>query len=49
MGFAHLPFNSMPGALSEMGRALDELGFVGVLITSNIGGRYLDSAEFYPF
>ena len=48
-GFAHLPFNDMKLALEEMRRALDELGFVGVLVTSNIGGRYLDSAEFYPF
>ena len=48
-GFAHLPFNNMKLALEEMGRALDELGFVGVLVTSNIGGRYLDSAEYYPF
>ena len=48
-GFAHLPFNDMTLALEEMRRALDELGFVGVLVTSNIGGRYLDSAEFYPF
>jgi 6-methylsalicylate decarboxylase len=48
-GFAHLPFNNMTLALQEMRRALDELGFVGVLVTSNIGGRYLDSAEYYPF
>jgi predicted TIM-barrel fold metal-dependent hydrolase len=48
-GFAHLPFNNMTLALEEMRRALDELGFVGVVVTSNIGGRYLDSAEFYPF
>ena len=48
-GFAHLPFNDMKLALEEMRRALDELGFVGVLVTSNIGGRYLDSAEYYPF
>jgi 6-methylsalicylate decarboxylase len=48
-GFAHLPFNDMKLALEEMRRALDKLGFVGVLVTSNIGGRYLDSAEFYPF
>jgi hypothetical protein len=48
-GFAHLPFNNMTLALQEMRRTLDELGFVGVLVTSNIGGRYLDSAEYYPF
>jgi predicted TIM-barrel fold metal-dependent hydrolase len=37
-GFAHLPFNDMKLALEEMRRALGELGFVGVLVTSNIGG-----------
>lgn len=47
--FAHVPFNDGGAALSEMSRALDELGCVGVLVTSNIGGRYLDAPEFEPF
>jgi predicted TIM-barrel fold metal-dependent hydrolase len=47
--FAHIPFNSTDTALKEMARALDELGFVGILVTSNIGGRYLDAPDFYPF
>jgi predicted TIM-barrel fold metal-dependent hydrolase len=47
--FAHLPFNDIDAALHELQRALDELGCVGVLITSNVGGRYLDGPEFYPF
>lgn len=47
--FAHLPFNDINAALREMSRCLDELGFVGVFITSNIGGHYLDSPEFDPF
>jgi len=46
---AHLPFNSIDAALSEMARALEQLGCVGVLVTSNIAGRYLDSTEFEPF
>jgi aminocarboxymuconate-semialdehyde decarboxylase len=46
---AHLPFNDSGAALSEMARALDQLGCVGVLVTSNIAGRYLDAAEFEPF
>jgi predicted TIM-barrel fold metal-dependent hydrolase len=46
---AHVPFNNMDTALTEMARALDELGCVGVLVTSNIAGRYLDTAEFEPF
>jgi aminocarboxymuconate-semialdehyde decarboxylase len=47
--FAHLPFNQIDLALAEMARALDQLGCAGVLITSNIGGRYLDDPEFLPF
>ncbi len=46
---AHLPFNEGDAALSEMARALDQLGCVGVLVTSNIAGRYLDAPEFVPF
>jgi len=46
---AHLPFNDSDATLSEMGRALDQLGCVGVLVTSNIAGRYLDAPEFEPF
>jgi predicted TIM-barrel fold metal-dependent hydrolase len=46
---AHLPFNDSGAALSEMTRALDQLGCVGVLVTSNIAGRYLDAPEFEPF
>ncbi|HKV55164.1 MAG TPA: amidohydrolase family protein [Candidatus Binataceae bacterium] len=46
---AHLPFNSLDAAMNEMARALDQLGCVGVLVTSNIAGRYLDTPEFLPF
>jgi predicted TIM-barrel fold metal-dependent hydrolase len=46
---AHLPFNDIGAAMTEMARALDRLGFVGVLITSNIAGRYVDEPEFEPF
>jgi predicted TIM-barrel fold metal-dependent hydrolase len=46
---AHLPFNDSAAALSEMARALDQLGCVGVLVTSNIAGRYLDEPGFQPF
>ena len=46
---AHLPFNDCGAALIEMARALDQLGCVGVLVTSNIAGRYLDSPDFEPF
>jgi predicted TIM-barrel fold metal-dependent hydrolase len=46
---AHMPFNDSDAALGEMGRALDQLGCAGVLVTSNIAGRYLDAPEFEPF
>ena len=47
--FAHVPFNNRDAALREMDRALNQLGCVGVLVTSNIGGRYLDGPEFETF
>jgi aminocarboxymuconate-semialdehyde decarboxylase len=47
--FAHLPFNDMKAALKEMSRCLDQLGFVGVFIASNMGGQYPDSPQFDPF
>jgi aminocarboxymuconate-semialdehyde decarboxylase len=47
--FAHLPFNDLGMALQEMARCLDQLGFVGVVIASNIGGHYLDEPQFEPF
>lgn len=47
--FAHLPFNDMSSALAELSRAVDELGCVGVLVTSNLAGRYLHTPEFLPF
>ncbi|HXG35826.1 MAG TPA: amidohydrolase family protein, partial [Dehalococcoidia bacterium] len=47
--FAHLPFNDMDAALRELTRAVDELGFPGVLVSSNIAGRYPHTPEFWPF
>lgn len=47
--FANIPFNSMEDALAELKRALALPGFVGVLITSNVGGKYLHTSEFLPF
>jgi len=47
--FANLPFNSMEDALAELKRALALPGFVGVVITSNVGGKYLHTPEFLPF
>jgi len=47
--FANIPFNNMDNALAELNRALALPGFVGVLITSNVGGKYLHTPEFLPF
>lgn len=47
--FANIPFNSMDAALAELKRTLAVPGFVGALITSNVGGKYLHTPEFLPF
>lgn len=47
--FANLPFNCMRDAIAELDRVLALPGFVGVLITSNVGGKYLHTPEFFPF
>jgi aminocarboxymuconate-semialdehyde decarboxylase len=47
--FANLPFSSINDALTELDRVLALPGFVGVLITSNVGGKYLHTSEFVPF
>lgn len=47
--FANIPFNSMDAALAELKRTLALPGFVGALITSNVGGKYLHTPEFLPF
>lgn len=47
--FANIPFNSMDAALAELKRVLALPGFVGALITSNVGGKYLHTPEFLPF
>jgi predicted TIM-barrel fold metal-dependent hydrolase len=45
---ASLPMNNVPEALREMDRAIGELGAKGVQIFTNVNGRPLDEAEFYP-
>lgn len=47
--FANIPFNSMDAALTELDRALKLPGFVGALITSNVGDKYLHTTDFFPF
>ncbi|WP_031465127.1 amidohydrolase family protein [Sciscionella sediminilitoris] len=46
--FASLPLPDVDGALAELGYALDELGADGVVLLSNVEGRYLGDPEFEP-
>lgn len=49
IGTAHVnPFDGS-GALAELRRCREELGFPGVIITSDIHGRYLDDPALEPF
>jgi aminocarboxymuconate-semialdehyde decarboxylase len=45
---ASLPMNDVPAALEEMDRAILTLGARGIQIGTNILGRPLDEAEFFP-
>ena len=45
---ACLPMNDVDAALREAERAIDELGFVGVEVFTDINGRPLDRPEFNP-
>lgn len=47
--FASLPFNRVDAALAELERVAKFPGLVGVLVTSNVGGRYLAEPDFLPF
>lgn len=46
---ASVPLPDVPAAVREMERAVSDLGMVGVVIGSNIEGRYLDDPGFFPF
>jgi aminocarboxymuconate-semialdehyde decarboxylase len=45
---ASLPMNDVPATLQEMDRAIGKLGAKGIQIGTNILGRALDDAEFFP-
>jgi predicted TIM-barrel fold metal-dependent hydrolase len=45
---ALLPMNNIEAALQETDRAINELGFRGIYLHSNINGKPLDSPEFRP-
>ena len=49
VGFAHANPLGGPDAMKELARCADELGFPGVVITSEQDGLYLDAPEFEPF
>ncbi len=45
---ALLPMNNMEAALEETDRTINQLGFKGVYVHSNINGKPLDAPEFLP-
>jgi aminocarboxymuconate-semialdehyde decarboxylase len=49
LGLAALPLADTGAAIAEMDRCLDELGFRGVAIGSNIGGKPLNHPDFEEF
>jgi predicted TIM-barrel fold metal-dependent hydrolase len=49
IGAAHVHPLGGPGAMKELARCKHELGFPGVVITSETGGLFLDAPEFAPF
>jgi predicted TIM-barrel fold metal-dependent hydrolase len=49
IGAAHVHPLGGPEALRELARCAVELGFPGVVITSEVDGRFIDAPEFEPF
>ena len=45
---AALPLNNVPAAITEMDRAIGDLGARGIEIKTNVNGRALDDPEFLP-
>lgn len=48
VGVAHLPLPLIDESLEELDRCVNDLGFRGVLMLTNIGGRPLDLPDFIP-
>jgi predicted TIM-barrel fold metal-dependent hydrolase len=48
LGLAVLPLHQMEAALAELDRCVDELGMKGILLYSNLDGRFPDEPEFRP-
>ena len=48
-GLATLPMQDVPAAITELERAMVQLGFKGAMINDQVNGRTLDEPEFLPF
>ncbi|MBX7209209.1 MAG: amidohydrolase family protein [Verrucomicrobiaceae bacterium] len=48
-GLCVLPFQDMKATLAELDRCVKELGIKGVLLYTNLAGRFSDEPEFRPF
>ena len=49
MAFARLPMVDMDDCVRELERCYRELKMHGVMMPTNVAGRYIDEAEFTPF
>lgn len=47
--FARPPMLDLDDCLREIQRCYDDLGMHGIMLPTNLAGRYLDEAEFKPF
>jgi predicted TIM-barrel fold metal-dependent hydrolase len=47
-GFATIPLHDPDAAANEMRRCVEQLGFVGTLVTGTCGGLFLDDTRFDP-
>lgn len=48
VGLCVLPVQEMPAALTELSRAVNELGMRGILLYTNLAGHYPDERQFRP-
>ncbi|HEX6510842.1 MAG TPA: amidohydrolase family protein [Chloroflexota bacterium] len=48
LGFGNVGFGSVERSIAEVDRCVNQLGFKGIQLFSNVGGRVLDSPEFLP-
>ena len=48
LGLATLPLQDPNASVVELDRAVNDLSLKGAMIFSNVGGKYLDSEDFFP-